>query len=446
MPFPKSDGRITYQSHDTHLESIHPSLVIPVSNSSFDSALSSGNVSVSFGDSASLDAFARLRVSNPTGIFDSQLQYDLHRILWEDSGTGAVTHDPDSSSADLAVASNESIIRQTRQYFRYQPGKSQMILMTFVMNAATTGLIQRVGYFDDDNGLFLELSDSTISMVTRTSSSGSPVDNAVAQASWNHDTFDGTGVSGITLDLTKSQILFIDLEWLAVGRVRMGFVIDGIPRFAHEFMNANVLDTVYMTTANLPLRYEIDSDAGVSGTLKAICGQISSEGGVEVSRGIPFSASNGATLRTAGTSTYLPLLSFRPKLTFNGIANRGVIMPETLAVFSSDRDLHYRLIFGGTLTGASFSSVNADSIAEYDISATAISGGIDIMSNYVATGAGNQTGGDQLASVSSLLPIALNIAGAHPTSPYTDIMTIAAISAAAQAASCGASMSWRELR
>ena len=146
------------------------------------------------------------------------------------------------------------------------------------------------------------------------------------------------------------------------------------------------------------------------------------------------------------TGSYEPLVSIRPKATFNSIANRGMIIPESISVFSEDRNVHYKIIFGGTLTGVSYTSPNADSITEYDVAATDISGGIDITSDYVATGSGNNTGGSSLRDLVSLLPLFLDISGAHPTTPYTDVLTIAAISAEAQSAQCGATISWRELR
>lgn len=445
----RPDGRITLGSSKAHLESVHPDVVLPSTPSAIDGSSlldGSGNLSVRFGDSPSIDAFARLRVSNPIGLFDSQLQYDLHRVLWEDSivntsGNAIVTHLPNESSANMTVEADDSIIRQSRQYIRYQPGKSQMVLCTFVLGASSTGLTQRVGYFDDDNGIFLELDDDVLYVVLRSNETGTPVDTRVSQTSWNTNTLTG-------LDITQSQILIIDMEWLGVGRARIGFVIDGIPVYVHCFLNANNHDAIYMTTANLPVRYQIIADSGVVGShsMKVICSQVSSEGGVEFSRGLPFSAANENTLRSITNASYVPLVSFRPKQTFNSIVNRGLIIPESLTVFSSDRNIHFRLTFGGTLTGASWSSVNDDSITEYDVAATAISGGIQIMCDYVATGSGNNTGGEGFRNFVTLMPLALNIAGAHPTSPYTDSLSISATSLEAQAANCAAALSWRELR
>lgn len=443
------DGTITTRSNPVHLESLHPSVRVPIS-SYLDPAISGSNLSVQFGDSSSLDAFGRLRVSNSVGLFDSQLQYDLHRILWENkitntSGSASVTHDADSSSAIMSVNANDTIVRQTRQYFRYQPGKSQKETITFVFGSSDANVTKRAGYFDDDNGVFIEDDGGTISAGLRSSTSGSPVDSAVDRSSWNKDKLNGNGPSGINLDMSKVQIFGLDLQWLAAGRVRVGFDIGGELIVCHEFNHANIIDNVYMTTANLPARYEISASAGLSGshTMQAICTEISSEGGFDIARGIPFSATNGRTTRSVGTSE-IPLVSIRPKATFNSIVNRGLIVPEISSVYSASQPALLKLVYGGTLTNASFGSVNADSIVDFDVAATAISGGITIASDYVA--ASNQSKGSGLLAIASQLPITLDIDGNHPTSPYTDSFSLVAVSMVAQSTDMSGTISWREVR
>jgi len=444
-------GRRTTHSDPVHLESIHPEVVVPVA-SNLDDTISGGKLLTAFGDSASIDAFARLRVSNPAGLFDGQLQYDLHRILWQDkvtnnSGSASATHQANESSADLTVGANDTIIRQTRSYMRYQPGKSQLVMVTFVLGAGVADVEQKVGYFDADNGIFLNYDGTTANIVRRTKTSGSVVDNSVAQADWNVDKMNGAGPSGINLDFTKSQILLIDMEWLGVGRVRIGFVVDGIPVYCHEFRNANSLDTVYMTTANLPVRYEISAAVGVTGThtLQCVCAQVSSEGGFELARGLTFSATNGRTTRSIGTSE-VPLVSIRPKSTFNSIVNRGLIVTEAVSIFSEDQPAYYKIVYGGTLTNASFNSVNDDSIVDYDVAATAISGGIEIMTDYVATGQSSRGSGAELRQLSSLMPMFLDIDGNHPASPYTDSLSLVAVSMVAQSTDMSGAIMWREVR
>jgi len=236
---------------------------------------------------ASVDAFGRLRVSNPYTLFDSQNRYQKDTQFNETlTGSGTSTYVANESSVDLAVttASGDKVVRQTNRVFPYQPGKSLEVLATFVMNAGKTNLRQRVGYFNTDNGVFFQVSGTTNSFVLRTNTSGTPSDvRTVNQADWNGDKLDGTGASGLTLDITKAQILYMDFEWLGVGSVRCGFIINGQIIICHTFNNANDIDKVYMTTAILPIRYEIENTgaAASASTLTQICSSVISEGGYD---------------------------------------------------------------------------------------------------------------------------------------------------------------------
>lgn len=370
------------------------------------------------GGGSVLDAFGRLRVSDPQTLFDYQAQYDAGPLFWENvlTGSGTATHVANTTSVALAVsdASGDKVVRQTREYIRYQPGKSQLILLTFAMNTAKTNLRQRVGYFDANDGIFLEVTGTTVNIVRRTSTSGSPVDTAIAKASWSVDPFDGNGPSRVNLDLTKGNIFFIDMEWLGVGKVRTGFAApSGELRVAHEFQNANALANVYTKTANLPVRYEIENLGATSGasTFSAICSAVMSEGGFEVSRGVPFSANSGVTVNSVTTEE--PILSIRPKATFNSIVNRGAIILKEVNAYVDTTGARFNIVYGGTLTNASFASVNDNSITEFDTAATAISGGVIVGSFYLpASQAGIRSAVTE--SMLSRLPLTLDVAGSNP--------------------------------
>lgn len=335
------------------------------------------------------DSFGRLRVSTPDSLFDSQNQYDTNPISWDQKLVGAgsaVVHLPNESSVRLTAdsASGDMVIRQTRKYMRYQPGKSFIVLCTFVMGSAKTNVVKRVGYFDDNNGFFLQQSGPDVSFVMRSRVTGSVVDEVFNQVDWNVDKLDGSGESRITLDLTKAQILVIDFQWLGAGMIRFGFSIDGNIVWCHYDKHANLQSTVYMSTANLPIRYEIRNvgTAASPTNLIQICSVVASEGGYDPeSGGLAFSTNRGAT--TVSVTTRRPILSIRSKLTFNSIVNRGWILPTHLETAAKTNAAFIEVVRGGTLTGASFSSVHADSIAESDISATAISGGRVVFSFYL---------------------------------------------------------------
>lgn len=345
---------------------------------------------VHIGDSENLDAFGRLRVSNPFNTFDIQHQYNKQPLFWEESTVtgGSSAHDPNRSSVKLTVdgTNNAEVVRQTKQYFRYQPGKSQYIAMTGNIGVKKTGVRQRWGYFDDDNGIFFEQDATNLKVVRRTKTTGSVVDDAVNQDDWNIDKLDGNGLSEITLDTSKSNIYVIDLQWLGTGRVRLGVDMGGIILYCHEFINANDLTVPYMTTANLPIRYTIKniSAIGTSTDLLITCLAVTSEGGFNP-LGVPGAADNGVTKRAV--SGELPLISIRPALTFNSITNRGTTLPKAFSLLSEDDIVFYKIVLNGSLTNASFSDVDAtNSIVQKDVAATAISGGLVVDSGYL-TGA-----------------------------------------------------------
>jgi len=240
-------------------------------------------------DSASIDAFGRWRVSNPSTLFDSKQLHDNQPLIFDDqeisgSGTGS-SHSTNTASSVLSVTASTAgkRVRQTFMRFNYQPGKSLQILLTGVLEKSgvgQAGIVRGFGYYDDNNGIFLQDNEGVLQIVRRSNTTGTPVDTAIDQSNWNLDKLDGTGPSGATLDATTSQILYIDLEWLGTGRVRIGFVINGLVVYSHEFLHANVISGVYMSTPNLPIRYEIENDGtGGEAQLEHICSSVVSEGG-----------------------------------------------------------------------------------------------------------------------------------------------------------------------
>lgn len=211
----------------------------------------------------SADAFGRLRVSTPISIFDSKQNYDSQPLLFstftQNVGTVTYVNSQAASNVSSGLASNGRALRQTKRYFNYQPGKSQRILVTFNGNGFVNNAVKRIGYFDDNNGIFLQMAGSGPAAVVRSNTSGAPVDDVVPQANWNLDKLDGTGPSGITVDLTKAQILVIDFEWLGTGTIRLGFDIGQAIVYFHTFEQANIKQGVYMQTPN-PRRWRIWSN------------------------------------------------------------------------------------------------------------------------------------------------------------------------------------------
>ena len=240
------------------------------------------------------------------------------------------------------------------------------------MSPAKQGLTQKVGYYGEDNGFYVQLADNTLSFVRRSSVTGSLVETVVNQADWNFDKMDGTGPSGVTLDITKAQILWMDMEWLGVGSVRMGFVINGQFIVCHTFQHANIITTTYITTASLPLRYEIENTSGTSGnsTLKQICSTVLSEGGYQL-RGLQQAIGTVITspyeLTTAGT--FYPVGSIRLKTS----SLDAIVILTALSILGTGNNYNYnwQVVAGGSITGGSWVSAGADSSVEYNITGTA---------------------------------------------------------------------------
>ena len=351
--------------------------------------------SVAIGDSASADAFGRGRFSQPFTIFDSKQLHDSQPYLWDDqetsgSGTGS-THSSVRASTTLSVSNltEGTRIRQTYRSFNYQPGKSQLANITFVLGAATTGITRRVGYFNASNGLFLEQTSAGQSLVRRTNITNSPVDTKHAQADWNLDRMDGTGPSKINLDFTKSQIFVIDFEWLGVGRVRFGFNVNGKTYYCHELNNSNLLSGVYMSSPNLPIRYELINDGtGPAANLETICASVMSEGGVEPT-GLTRSVDLGAATVNANTvGTYYAIIGIR--LAADHLDDN--LKPLNLSLLATTNDaflwqLRLDPTVAGTFTYSGITNGHAE-VATGDTagnpSTNTVTGGIVLASGYVA--------------------------------------------------------------
>lgn len=250
--------------------------------------------SVGIADGANLDAFSRLRVSYPNLQFSTLFDTADRTLYW--TGTtatgGTATYHAASATMRLGVttANGSRVVRQSKQYFAYRAAQSQFVLITFLLAAPKANLRQRVGYFDASEGFYLELADvGEPKMVIQSNASGGLTYESIAQSSWNHDTLSGLGgasnPSGLTLDLTKTQILVLDFQWLGVGRARMGFDIGGQVVYVHEFHHANMAANTlpYIRSPKLPVRYEIEN-TGITASiseLMQICSAVSREGAVD---------------------------------------------------------------------------------------------------------------------------------------------------------------------
>jgi hypothetical protein len=348
-------------------------------------------VSITSAGTTAGDAFGRLRVSQPYTLFDSQHRYQENDKWTTVTGGSATTvFNPNESTLSLNVttASGDYIYRETKRVFPYQPGKSLLVLNSFTFASGIANRRQRVGYFSTQNGVFLEQSGTTNYLVLRSYVSGSVNETRVEQSEWNTDKFDGTGTSARTLDPTKGNILWMDIEWLGVGDVRTGFIVDGSMVVAHTFHNENVQNTTYMTTAVLPLRQEIQNlgTTSTSGTARQICNTVASEGGYEgFTRRYNIATSTTPKTLTSSGVTY-PLVSIRMA---SGRTD-SVIVPANLSVALEQTQnnkpdiIQYRVLLNPTLSGANWQT-HYNGNVQFDTTATGVSGGTDIIGGYIVS-------------------------------------------------------------
>lgn len=331
------------------------------------------------------DSFGRFRVSEPFTLFDSSHRY-TDNGKWATSGSTA-TFNADEGLVDLTIntTSGSKVYRETTRVFPYQPGKSLQVMNSFVMNSGKANLRQRVGYFGADNGYYVEVSGTSAPfLVQRSSNTGSVVNTRVAQADWNIDKLDGKGPSAYTLDMTKSQLSWFDFEWLGVGTVRAGFLIDGELVHCHSFHHANAITSTYMTTATLPCRYEIENldDTATNSTLKQICSTVLSEGGYDLrGKGRATGQDVGTVYDLTNAGTLYPTAAIRLKSS----TPDAVAVLNGISVLGVTNNAHYRweLVNGATtVSGGTWVSAGADSPIEFNITATGISGGQSLVHGF----------------------------------------------------------------
>lgn len=326
------------------------------------------------------DAFGRLRTSSPLTLFDSSHRYHDNGLWATATGTGGTytfSSGEGLMNLNVTTVSGAKVYRETKKVCSYQPGKSLQILNTFVMASGQTNLRQRVGYFGSANGVYVELSGtSSPTFVERNSVSGSVAETRVSQNNWNIDKLDGNGPSRLTLDITKAQIYWIDIEWLGLGTVRTGFVINGQLIHCHSFHHANLITSTYMTTASLPVRYEIENlgTTANSSTLKQVCSTVLSEGGYELrgaqsTAGIPVATPYDLT----NASTFYPVISIR--LNANYLDAIVILTALSIMGITNNASYNWKVVAGGATTGGTWVSGGTNSAVEYNITGTSFSEG-----------------------------------------------------------------------
>lgn len=336
--------------------------------------------------SPTMDAFGGLRISDANILGGYEYSQSDQAGLFQDvfASGGAASWTAGSAKTVLSVngTTSSSAVRTTNRWHFYQPGVGNHVIITLSHgDSGKTNNTRRWGYFDTLDGLFFELQGTTLNVVLRSSNLGTEF--RVPRSSWNGDKLDGTGPSGMTLDITKANFYWIDYAWLGVGIARMGILApDGSRWVCHTFQNPNTHVAAYMRTGSLPIRYE-NFNTGVASTseMNLICAAVYAESKTnyvfwryaDIERSTPV---------TVTTDTHL--LSMRPKLeSAPGVTNRTGIYPDTLDVFVTGGNVKLTILDDATLTGAVWT--DATSLAQGDTAAT-VTGGDKFRTFYVGAG------------------------------------------------------------
>jgi hypothetical protein len=401
-----------------------------------------------------VDSFGRIRVCQPHTLFNGAQVYDNLPLLYEQAltGTGGATHSVNLASTAMSVtaAGAGTAVRQSRAYLPYRAANSQVAFFTSVLGTCAAGVTKRVGLFDANNGLFLEQTSAGLALVVRSYTGGSVEDTRVIQSAWNLDTLDGSGAratnpTGLMLDPTKTQIFWVQFQWLGVGRVTFGVDIQGQPVPVHYVDHANTtLAKVYMSTPNLPVRYEIrNADTGGgsynAGSLTQICAAVSREG-AEDDPGYEAAVSRGATSATAADGVLTSLLGVRLSSTHI----RARLIPKGLQVLNTGSvPVRYVLSINPTTTGsfADWAAVGAGLASQASLTVLPVTAaGLVLEAGYVAAGtsAGPSRSAVAGAGLSASLDVLASIAG------VSDVLVLSAAGIGGTAV-CYASLRWAEV-
>lgn len=299
-----------------------------------------------------IDAFGRLRVSEPLTLFDSKSMYGKIDLLWDEEFSNGETVFTGSSINLNVSGANSYAIRQTKMRFNYQPAKSHSILFTYDFEG-TGNAVKRVGYYNSHtgapynenlDGIFLEMSGERASWVIAKDGE----ENRIFQSEWNFDKFDGTGPSQVNIDHERAQLAFIDMEWLGVGTVRCGYIIDGQFRAAHLFNHSNIIQYPYILSPNRSMRYEIRGLNSETNTLRQICCSVRSEGGMN-DNGILYGRDTdiSSSVRVED-DVFVPLIGLRLK---EDRLNTTILLQSLTVLALNYNDVVYRVEMNPTIIG-----------------------------------------------------------------------------------------------
>jgi len=279
------------------------------------------------------DVLGRLKVSVHQNVYEADFEYGSQPLRWEQviqtaDGVSGIQSMPGSGGVRMRVGTSlgDVTIRQSRPYHRYQPGKTMFMATGLNFGTALPGNVQRVGFFDDANGVFFEQGPAYTGnpqgmyVVVRSDVNGNVQETRVGLDQWNGDQYNIQ-----QLNFANIQMFWIEYGWYGAGATRFGFWIDGEPIIAHQIGWGNYNNTVTGTggqqtpwarTGNLPVRYEQRNLTGTTilndmyhyGVSVIVEGQRDEQRGFTYSYGLPNTA---PTTTVTAPATRRPVLSIR---------------------------------------------------------------------------------------------------------------------------------------
>jgi len=401
-----------------------------------------GATRIEIDDGPSADAFGRLRTSGTGNRIDVEFIYNKQEEFFDEiiGGGGSVTWN--SASRDLTIAisdTNSNTSGEMRSHpVPYTPGNSQLIEMTGALDAAALG-------------------GGSAEVFLRSTVTGTTTEETVSQSAW---------ITQPGVDWSKSQIFVIDFQSLKTGRIRYGLNMGGQYVPVAKIGNDNKRTSGFWQLPSLPVFWRLYNDGtntiaelgygddlnavgyrythsghDTNATLRAICCTVKSEGGAALQDlpGLPRSANMGVTEKTVSTVA-LPILSIRPKAQFQGVTNMAIVLPKSLTV-TTDAPIRFDVVHDATLVGASWTDVDTSlSCMEYDTSATNMTGGHVVYSDYIAVAGGNAAADKQGLLGKTVLWHRRGSNG------ETGIFTLRAIKTAASDADVLGAINWEEIK
>jgi hypothetical protein len=338
-----------------------------------------------FADGPGVDALGKLRVTNSVVLYAAKFSDSAHTFDWPSlvASGGTITYDQPLARKTLTVNTNSGSSAQlrTRAYIPYLPGRSFVTSFVAYFSSPKTNVIQEAGMFDAGDGLFFSVNGTTQNVNIRTSTSGSPVTNSVARTNWNIDKLDGTGISGLNLDLTKPQIYALDYTWYGFGRIRFGIYSGGKLNYCHEVSNLNITAPFHQR-GSLPISFRI-ANTGVTASSTSMSHSscsVAGEGDTNITDS-RTSVSNQQNEKSVESSSFAFPIAVRLQAAFS----KALLTPVRLSLFTSSNSiLYYEVILNSTAAGGTWVS-QTESIAEYNVGLTSATGGKIISSGYLSS-------------------------------------------------------------